>query len=182
MERGKGRRQRNPHTYSQEGFSRATSTDTRLLETTSNHQDHHLNTTAPPPSPFKIQEGLTDTTLNRATTPCSHLSGQHHPWLTQSMVNTVNTAESHFLFSNCLQAQLGKAVGARLLSTGTGVQEEGLLLPQLCKEQNGDGASWAQVKHCGWGKELQGCYMPTKEKDDSCWKARLCILIPTRCQ
>lgn len=95
----------------------------------------------PPPSPFKIQEGLADTTLNRATTPCSHLSGQHHPWLTQSMVNTVNTAESHFLFSNCLQAQLGKAVGARLLSTGTGVQEEGLLLPQLCKEQNGDGAS-----------------------------------------
>lgn len=163
-ETGKGR-QKSPHTYSQEGFSRATSTGTTLLKTTSTQVSHpHLQ-------PKRDWGRGGNTALNRATAPCSHLSGQHHPWLTQSSWKSFTVQQ--LLTGSAGEGSWGSSLACRHWGAGAGLA--------VAPAVPGTERRWGFMspgKGCGWGKVLHGSCMPTKGKDISCWKGRFSVYYP----
>lgn len=126
---GKGRWV-NPCTHSQEGFS---STATALPGNLSPQEStQHPNLTRWLPL-LITQRQLTGTALNRAAAPCSHLPGQHHPWLMQSRWKS-------FLIQQLLTSLSWETQPGASPQSAHSYFEVGAGLAS-CAEQHGDGVS-----------------------------------------
>lgn len=117
--------------------------------------------------------GGENTALNRATAPCSHLSGQHHPWLTQSSWKSFTVQQ--LLTGSAGEGSWGSSLACRHWGAGAGLA--------VAPAVPGTERRWGFMspgKGCGWGKVLHGSCMPTKGKDISCWKGRFSVYYPCR--
>lgn len=97
------------------------------------------------------QRQLAETALNRAAAPCSHLSGQHHPWLMQSSWKSFIVQQ--LLTGLSWETQPGASLGSAHKHSGAGV---GLAaVPFVCRTAQG----WCEqpaLKHHAKGCEAQG--------------------------